>query len=189
VLNVADLLGKKPGDNPHFWYSPGYVSQVIGQITRDYQALDPQNAPYFSQQQADFENALSHYRELIASIKQEYSGVQVGATESIFVYMADAMGLNLISPPAFMNATSGGTEPSASAVAQFQQQITQRQIILLVYNLQTTNVVTTSIRQLAETSGISTAGISETIVPAGQTFQDWQVFQLENLLSALKSGG
>src|SRR5512139_3798041 len=24
LLNVADLLGKKQGDNPHFWYHPDY---------------------------------------------------------------------------------------------------------------------------------------------------------------------
>src|SRR5438309_2062793 len=28
VLNIGDLLGKKEGDNPHFWYSPDYVNQV-----------------------------------------------------------------------------------------------------------------------------------------------------------------
>ena len=46
VLYVADLLGKTEGDNPHFWYDPDYVQQVINQITGDYQSLDPADAAY-----------------------------------------------------------------------------------------------------------------------------------------------
>ena len=28
VLTIADLLGKKEGSNPHFWYDPEYVTRV-----------------------------------------------------------------------------------------------------------------------------------------------------------------
>ncbi len=187
VLTVADLLGKKPGDNPHFWYNPDYVSQVINQVTKDYQSLDPQDSQYFSQQQDAFENALSQYHQLIASIKQTYPGVKVGATESIFVYLANALGLNLISPPAFITAISGGNDPPASSVVEFQQQITQKQIAMLVYNVQTVTAITTNIQQLASSNGIPTAGLSETVVPPNAQFQDWQVKQLQAIQDALKS--
>jgi zinc/manganese transport system substrate-binding protein len=40
VFNVADLLGKKEGDNPHFWYSPDYVSKVVDQVEADLKGLD-----------------------------------------------------------------------------------------------------------------------------------------------------
>src|SRR6266566_7816792 len=36
VLNVAHLLDKKPGDNPHFWYDAEYVIQVANAITAAY---------------------------------------------------------------------------------------------------------------------------------------------------------
>src|SRR4051795_5790626 len=42
VLTVGDLLGIKPGGNPHRWYSPGDVQKVIARIVRDYSKLDPQ---------------------------------------------------------------------------------------------------------------------------------------------------
>ena len=44
VLTVADQLGKKVGDNPHFWYNPDLVRQVANQITKDYKALAPSDA-------------------------------------------------------------------------------------------------------------------------------------------------
>jgi len=117
---------KTEGDNPHFWYDPDYVQQVINQITGDYQSLDPADAAYFSTQQTVLENALMPYRQLIQSIKQSYGGTQIGGTESIVVYMADALGLDLISPPDFMNAVSEGNDPPTQSVAAFEQQINQK---------------------------------------------------------------
>ena len=41
VLDVGDLVGIKPGGNPHRWYSPTDVQRVIAAIVRDYTKLDP----------------------------------------------------------------------------------------------------------------------------------------------------
>jgi zinc/manganese transport system substrate-binding protein len=187
VLNIGELLGRKQGDNPHFWYGPDYVEQVANQITKDYQSLDPQDAQYFSEQRVAFEKGLMQYHQLITSIKQTYSGTKIGSTESIFVYMASALGLDLVSPPAFMNAVAEGNDPPAQAVAEFQRQINRKQIAVLVFNRQTTTVVTTNIRQLASSHGVPTVGVSETVDPPDATFQDWQVEQLLALQNALKA--
>ncbi len=188
VLNVADLLGKAEGDNPHFWYDPDYVQQVIIQITGDYQSLDPADAAYFSAQQTALENALTPYLELIKSIKQTYGGTRIGGTESIVVYLADALGLDLISPPDFMNAVSEGNDPPTQAVAAFEQQINQKQISVLIYNNQTATAVTTNLKQLATAQDIPVVGISETKEPSDTTFQNWQYAQLTALQSALSAG-
>jgi len=188
VFNVASLLGKKQGDNPHFWYDPDYVRRVIDQITADYRSLDPQDSAYFTEQREAFLSSLSQYDSLIASIKETYGGAKIGATESIFVYMADSLGLELITPPSFMNAVSAGNDPPTSAVAQMQQQITQKQIAVLVYNSQTETLVTTNIKKLASSNGIPMVGITETVVPPNVSFEDWQVTQLTALQQALGAG-
>ena len=41
VLVAADLLGKKAGDNPHFWYNPDYVTRMADKMTADYKSIDP----------------------------------------------------------------------------------------------------------------------------------------------------
>ncbi|MGB7724688.1 MAG: zinc ABC transporter substrate-binding protein [Dehalococcoidales bacterium] len=189
VLDVADLLGKTEGDNPHFWYDPDYVQQVINQITGDYQSLDPADAAYFSTKQTALENALTSYRQLIQSIKQTYGGTQIGGTESIVVYMADALGLDLISPPDFMNAVSEGNDPPTQSVAAFEQQINQKQISVLIYNNQTATAVTTNLKQMATAQGIPVVGISETMEPPDTTFPNWQYAQLTALQKALNAGG
>lgn len=187
VLDVANLLGKQQGDNPHFWYDPSYVEEVISQITKDYQTIEPEYSEYFTEQRDIFESDLTQYHDLINSVKLAYAGVKVGATESIFIYMADALGLDLISPPAFMNAVSQGGAPPTAAVAEFQQQIEKKQIAILIYNVQTITVLTSNLRQIASNNGIPTVGISETIVPADLPFQTWQVNQLQAIRSALQA--
>src|SRR5205085_9743361 len=68
VLDVGDLVGVKRGGNPHRWYSPGDVQEVIAQIVRDYSQLDPKDAAYFKQQEARFETkGLARYKSLIAT--------------------------------------------------------------------------------------------------------------------------
>jgi zinc/manganese transport system substrate-binding protein len=185
VFTVADLLNKKPGDNPHFWYNPDWVDKVADKITADYRALDPADAGYFTQQREVFATALKPYHDAIAHIRASYSGVPVGSTESIFVYLAQALGLNLISPPEFMQAISEGTDPPAQTVAQFQDQISLHQIKVLVYNTQTSTPITDNLRQLATRNGIPVVGISETVQPASATYQDWQITQLASLQAAL----
>ena len=185
VLNVADLLGKKAGDNPHFWYDPGYVVRVADAITANYKAIDSTDASFFDQQRTAFTAALRPYNARIAEIKQKFDGVEVGSTESIFVYMAAALGLNLISPPEFMQAVSEGNEPPASTVVEFQNQIAAKEIKLLVYNVQTETAVTTNVKHLAQAGSIPVVGISETLQPETVSFQSWQLAQLTSLENAL----
>ena len=187
VLVAADLLGKKAGDNPHFWYNPDYVTRMADQITADYKSIDPADAGYFDQQRAAFTTALKPYSQRLAEIKAKFSGAPIGATESIFVYMATALGLNLISPTEFMNAVAEGNDPPASAVIEFQNQITGKQVKVLIYNVQTATAVTTNIKHLAALADIPIVGVSETLQPESATFQDWQLSQLLALENALNA--
>ena len=188
VLDVSVLVGKKRGDNPHFWYDPAFVTRVADRISEDYRRLDAADAAYFDQRRAELTVALEPYNREIATIKQRHSGTPIGATESVFSYMADALGLNLTTPPEFMDAVAEGTDPPARAVAAFHDQIAQNRIKALVYNLQTSTAVTTNLKSLAAARHIPTVGISETIEPMGLTFQDWQLRQLKSLDVALESG-
>lgn len=185
VLTVAGLLGKHEGDNPHFWYSPAYVTTVADRITRDLSAMDSGDARYFTQRRAAFETALQPYQARIVSIKQRYSGRRIASTESIFVYMASALGLDLISPPEFMKAVAEGNDPPAGSVATFRQQLERHQATVLVYNRQTVTDVTSTMQQLAAQQHIPSVGVYETLQPPGVTFQDWMVTQLTALESAL----
>ena len=185
VLNIAQLLGRQPGDNPHFWYNPSYVVAVADKITAELKTIDPASVAFFDQQRSTFTIALKPYTDRLSEIKSRYAGAPIGSTESIFVYMASALGLDLISPPDFMNAVAEGTDPPVSDVAVFHDQVAGKQIKVLVYNIQASSALTANLKQLAQQQNIPLVGVTETLQPVGSTFQDWQVTQLATLEAAL----
>ena len=99
--------------------------------------------------------------------------------------MASALGLNLVSPPRFMTAVAEGTEPPASTVIQFQNQIQTKEARVLLYNVQAFSDVTANLKHMAAAADIPVVGVSETLQPESATFQEWQVSQLLALENAL----
>jgi len=191
VLRVAYLLGKKEGDNPHFWYNPQYVNQVIVQMEKDLISIDPSNTVYYQEQYAGLQKALSAYQNRIVSIKNQFGGTTVGSTESIFVYLAAPLGLNLLSPAEFMDAVAEGNDPPVQSVVKFQQLIKDKKIQVLVFNQQTVTPITDTIKKMAADAGIPVVGITETIQPPDVSFQDWmnaELMMIENALNAKALG-
>lgn len=187
VLSIAALLGKRPGVNPHFWYSPGYVTLAENRIEADLKALDPADAAYFTARRAATDAAFAGLRFQLAQIRQHYAGQPVASTESIVVYLAHYLGLRLISPPAFMTAVSEGNDPPAASVARFGQQLAAGQPRVLLYNEQTATALTTSMRELAARYHIPVVGVTETIQPPQLSYQQWLSRELAALAKALSN--
>ena len=187
VLNIGDLFGLTEGDNPHRWYDPTEVENVGHEITADLIRLDPKHGGYFRQQLASFNaRGLAAYHGLIASIRARYGGVPVGASESIFALQAPALGLNLITPYGFMKATSEGTDPTAQDIAAIEKQISTRAIKVWIYNSQNATPQIQRFNALAHAHGIPITTITETLFPASNTFEQWQISQLQRLERALR---
>jgi zinc/manganese transport system substrate-binding protein len=188
VLDVGKLNRVAEGGNPHMWYSPAFVFKVIDAITSQLQRLDTADAGYFSTQRDTYlSSGLKTYNDLRAEIKQNYSGTPVGATESIFAYLASDLGLNLISPPDFLKAISEGTDPTAADKATMDSQIAKKQIKVLVFNSQNSTPDVQALVEKARANGIPVPSVTETLEPANLTFQDWQSKQLQTLRDALAS--
>jgi len=191
VLTVATLVGKKEGDNPHLWYNPVYVNKAITQMDTDLIALDPSGKSYYLQQLKTLQASLAGYQNRIKSIKQQFGGTKVAATEDIFAYLANAAGLDLVSPPAFTQAVAEGNDPPTDSVVTFQEQLQSGQVKVLVYNEQTVTPLTNSIKKLAADNNIPVIGVTETIQPPDTRFQDWmnaELIDLENALNAQTLG-
>ena len=187
VVNAGDVLGRKTGDNPHVWYDQDAVDRVCQAITAALKELNPAGSEYFDARARDYAGRLGPYHDAVARIRKRFAGTPVGATESIFVPMAKATGLDLISPPGLMNAVAEDANPSVQDVALFQQQIKEKRIKVLVYNNQTNGNLTSQLREMAETAGVPVVGVSETLTPVDATFEDWQISQLKALEDALAS--
>lgn len=185
-LNVGTVVGVGPGGNPHRWYDPADVRVVEAAIATDLSSVDPADAPYFAARRAAFDSrGLRGYNALITHIRDRYTGVRVGASESIFSLLAPALGLDVVTPSRFLRAISEGGEVSAADITRIDAQIDAHVIAIYVYNSQ--NATPDVAAQLARcrAAGIPTATITETLQPATASFQQWQVTQLQGIAAAL----
>jgi zinc/manganese transport system substrate-binding protein len=186
VINVGDLTDTPDGGNPHRWYSPSDVAKVADTITADLKKLDPTEASYFDARRTAFETTgLTQYHQLINAIRTTYAGTPVGASESIFAPLAGALGLNLITPSGFLKDISEGIDPSAADKAAIDAQISEKKIKVYVYNSQNSTPDVSAQVSAARRKGIPVVAVTETLSPAGASFQDWQTAQLRSLQAAL----
>jgi zinc/manganese transport system substrate-binding protein len=186
VLTVGDLVGVKEGGNPHRWYSPADVRTVIDKITADYAAIDPAAASTFHALHDSVVSAsLKEYFDLVTQIKSTYAGTPIGASESIVAPLAEATGLRMLTPPSFLTAISEGTDPAAADKAAIDAQITGKKIKVYVYNSQNATPDVQRQVEAAKAAGIPLVTVTETLTPAGASFQAWQITQLKALAAAL----
>jgi zinc/manganese transport system substrate-binding protein len=188
VLNVQELLHASPDANPHFWYSPYYVNDTVKAMFRDLVSIDPADSAYYTQQYISLNASLGVYNERIHEIASQFAGTKVAATEDIFVYLANATRLDLVSPPAFMQAVAEGNDPPAASVATFQQLLENKSVSLLVYNQQTVTPLTQSMKALAAQNNIPAVAVTETIQPQDVQFQVWMNAELLALQNGLNAG-
>jgi zinc/manganese transport system substrate-binding protein len=186
VLNVGDLLGLVQGENPHRWYFPADVLRVIAAITADYERLDPAGAGYFLAQRKAFETSgLARYDALRAQIRSAYAGVPVGYSESIFQGLGEDLRLRLLTPSSFAKAIAEGSEVTAQDKRTVDEQAEARRIKVWVLNSQNVTPDVERVSEIARAKGIPVATVTETLSPASDSFQQWQVTQLEGLERAL----
>jgi zinc/manganese transport system substrate-binding protein len=187
TLDVGKTLGLTAGDNPHQWYSPAAVRRVIGAMVADYDRLDPRDAAYFAQRRRIFETrSLARYDQLLAEIRARYAGVKVGYSESIFAPLGQALGLELITPYSFAKAIAEGSEVSAQDKQTVDRQARTRELKVWVFNTQNVTPDVQRVNEIARANHIPIARVTETLSPASDSFEQWQVAELEGLERALR---
>jgi zinc/manganese transport system substrate-binding protein len=186
VLDVGDLLGLQEGENPHRWYFPSDVFKVIAAITAQYARLDPAGAGYFAEQRKAFEtNGLARYDRLRAQIRASDAGVPVGYSESIFQGLGEDLHLQLLTPYSFAKAIAEGSEVTAQDKRTVDRQAEARAIKVWVFNSQNVTPDVQRVNEIVRAKGIPGATVTETLSPASDSFQQWQVAELEGLAKAL----
>ncbi|MFC0398380.1 metal ABC transporter solute-binding protein [Paraburkholderia rhizosphaerae] len=186
VIVVADLVGKKSGDNPHLWYDPATMPAVARAVSAALTAADPAHKNAYDANLARFIESLKPIDAKVAALHARYAGVPVTATEPVFGYMSDAIGLDMRNLR-FQLATMNDTEASASDIAAFERDLREKRVRVLIYNNQATEALTKRMLKLAQQSHVPTMSVAET-EPAGKNYQQWMLTQLDALGVALAAG-
>lgn len=186
VIVAADLVHHKSGDNPHLWYDPGTMPAVAKALAAAFEAADPAHKPDYERRLQAFLASMDQINQKVAAMKAKYAGQWVTATEPVFGYMAEAIGLK-VADQEFQLAVMNNTDPTAIQVAQFQFHLQHKQVKALLYNSQATDDLAQQMQSMAKSSGVPVVGVSET-EPPGKTYQAWMMGQLDALDEALGGG-
>jgi len=183
IITIADLLGRKPGDNPHLWYDPAAIPDLTTQLLKTLTQIDPGHAAIYAKNAQTLLASLAPIHARIAAMRAKFSGTPVTATEPVFGLMAAALGL-VMRNMAFQIAVMNGTEPAPSGVAAFENDLRSAQVKILFYNSQVTDDLTANLLAIAHQSGIPVVGVTET-EPAGKNYQAWMTSGLDAVEKAL----
>ncbi|WP_192248840.1 metal ABC transporter solute-binding protein, Zn/Mn family [Mesorhizobium caraganae] len=183
TIVAADLIGKKSGDNPHLWYDPATLPAIAKALSADLAKRDPTNAVHYEANLKAFQTSLQAIDKEIADVKKTYAGTEVTATEPVFGYMAEALGLKMLNYD-FQVALMNDAEPSATQVAAFENSLKDGSAKILFYNSQVTDEATTRLLDIAKQNKVTVIGVTET-EPAGQTIQTWFGGQIDAVQEAL----
>ena len=189
VINVEQLLGMADGSNAHVWYDPPTMPRLATAVAAALATIDPVNGPYFDERATSYAASLAPMAAKIAAMRTRFSGVPVAFTEPVAGYLADAIGLRVLTPEGFQKSIEDGTDPAPIDVAGETDLLTNKLVRVLIYNSQVSTPITSQMHDLAVANGIPVVGVAETIPATYGDFQDWQLGQLVQLEQALAKGG
>jgi zinc/manganese transport system substrate-binding protein len=185
VILVANLVHRKAGDNPHLWYDPATMPAYAKALAAALGERDPGHRADYERRLQAFLTSLQPLDAKIAEVRTKFAGTPVTATESVFGYMAAALGLRMRNER-FQLAVMNNTEPRASDVAAFENDLRKHQVRLLFYNSQASDAAARRMVRIAQQAKIPVVAVTET-EPAGTNFQDWVMGELNATAQALSN--
>ncbi len=183
VIIVAHLVHKKAGDNPHLWYDPATMPALAKSLTLELSATDPAHKSDYEKGLLAFIDSLKPLEAKIAEMKRKYAGLPVAASEPVFGYMAQALGLDMHNEK-FQLAVMNSTEPSVSDITTFENDLKGKKVKAMFYNSQANEPTVQRLVRMAEESKVPVIGVTET-APTDTTYQAWMLSQLDVLDKAL----
>jgi zinc/manganese transport system substrate-binding protein len=187
VINAAALTGANRGGNPHLWYAPATMPAVAKAIAGAFSKTDPAHAADYAARLSATLASLARIDARAGQIKARFQGQAITATEPVFGLMAEALGLT-VRNQRFALAMMNDTEPSARDVAAFEDDLRNHKVKALLVNKQVSQKVTERLADIARTAKVPVVGVTETM-PAGSSFQDWMLGELDAVDKALGGTG
>jgi zinc/manganese transport system substrate-binding protein len=189
LLNAAALgepaRASTPPANEHVFYDLDTAKAVAADLASTLAQADPGHAAEYASNAEAFNREADTILQLEKSIRTTHPEAAVVATEPVAHYMLIAAGLTDKTPQGFTSAVEQDTDPAPVDVAAMLDLISARQVDAVLINPQTATAVTKKIQAAADSAGIPTVTITETL-PAGTDYLAWQRDTASRLAAALQ---
>ena len=188
VIDAVQVSGKQPvaGElNEHVWYDLPTAGKVATRIAGELTTIRPEQAALFQANLATFTDRIAGLTTATTAIKAGNAGAGVAVTEPVPLYLTDAAGLVDKTPEQFSKAIEDCTDVPPTVLSDTLALFTGRQVVVLVYNTQTSSPQTDQVLAAAKDNQIPAVGVTETL-PAGQDYLSWMDANIMALAGALR---
>lgn len=189
ILTATDIsgYGRTSADgefNEHVWYDLPTVREVASALADSFTQHAPGAAADFAANAAAFDRQLRGLEASAAQLKAKHAGTEVTITESVPVYLLDAIGLKNVTPRKFSEAIEDETDVPPAVLQQTLELYAGGAVKLLAYNEQTAGPQTEQVRAAAKKHGVPVVAVTETL-PRGTGYVEWMTATLDAIGKAL----
>jgi zinc/manganese transport system substrate-binding protein len=117
-----------PQGNPHYWTDPENGRRIAKAVQNKLSQLDPANAAFFAQREADFERRLNEGIQRWKAAMAPYKGLKIVTYHRSWPNFADAFGLEVVG----YVEPKPGIPPSPAHTLQLIQQMKRDNIKLII---------------------------------------------------------
>jgi zinc/manganese transport system substrate-binding protein len=170
VVSAAEVGGIKDGDNPHIWFSLNIVKKTAD-------AISASLVTKFPKEGQDYIN------DLKSKWDEEYNAIKIpdktaeektyAATESVAHYLMAECGYEDRTPEDYARASQNESEPSSKAIQDFNELLTNKQVNVLINNVQEETDQTKKFAELAKENGIKVVDLTEQMPDDQKTLLGW----------------
>jgi zinc/manganese transport system substrate-binding protein len=188
VLTVVDASGlpgrDEPDFNEHVWYDLAVMQRTADQIAAELAEIAPAHREAFAANARAFDAGVQRLIDRTDVLRTELSGTPVAVTEPVPDYLLESLGLNDVTPAAFTKAVEEGDDLAVSTLADALDLAKTHAIDALIYNEQTTGLVTDQFIDAVRDAAIPVVGITETM-PASTDYVTWMRANIAEIAGAL----
>ncbi|AKR47847.1 MULTISPECIES: metal ABC transporter solute-binding protein, Zn/Mn family [Acetobacter] len=163
--------GWHEGGNAHLWYDLNAVADFVQRFEKACEQADPAHATAYAARGQKLQADIARVQAQAAALRPHVQGMAVAATEPLFTPLANYLGLDM-KENAFQIAIMNDVEPPPVAVATFEQDLKQKKLRLLAYNVQVEEPASKQLIALAHNAGIPILPLAE-IMPQDTHWQIW----------------
>ncbi len=188
VLNAVAISGRgaDAGSEPneHVWFDLPTVQRLAGELAQKLGEQRPDQADRFAARAAGLRTRISRLATRERQLRVRVAGERIAVTESLPLYLTQAVGLVNATPAAFSKAVENGDDVSPRVLQDTLDLLSRRKVVALVYNEQTTGPVTERVLDAARGAGIPVVPLTETL-PSGLGYVTWVQQTLTSLAKAV----
>jgi len=148
--------------------------------------VSPSDADAFAANLDVFLAEIDDLNGRLAAIEQDHAGTDIFVTEPVPLYLAEAAGLENVTPDAFSEAVEEGQDVAPATLLEALKLLRSGDVRVVIANSQTGGAETSLVLHEAEVHSIPVLEFAETL-PARQTYVSWMQANIEALAEALAS--